>query len=1074
MGPKSEEIFSSFKMTNEETKYKTVMDKFDGHFNPKKNIIYERAKFLRRKQGLTETAEDFVTDLYSLARTCEWGTLEDEMLLMVIIIGMRDQDLSDKLQLENKVTLESAITSLRKSEELKRQKEELTLPSIEAVNKNQRARYDNAIHSSKRENRDQGRLTYSSSNVKSYPNSCIWCGSTPSHRRGLCPAKDRKCSRCKRNGHFSHCCLQNNVREIDLDRSDDFTQIANEPDPSKKFIGCVYYSKTKNDPWTINVRLNEDTVKFKIDTGADVTVIPSNIKLSKKIAVQPTQRTLSAAGGSPLSVLGTITAKLSYKGQSCMEKMYVADKCTTPLLGKPAIEKLKIIPVIREVSKTNFNKSANDWIKNFPDLFSGLGKMKGSYKIELKNDAKPYAISVPRRIPVPLWEKTKKEIENMVNMDVITPVDHATSWCAPMVVVPKKDRTQVRICVDLTMLNKNVFRQTHSIWGIDYTMARIKDAKVFSKLDANHGFWQIALAEESQDLTTFLTPWGRYKFKVLPFGITSAPEYFQKRIQKTLGSQRNCLAHIDDILVWGSSQEEHDLILNEVLKKLRNAGITLNKDKCVFSQPEVQFLGHHLSSRGVQISHERVKAILEMKPPSDIKEVQRFLGMINFCGKYIPNRSEILKPIHDLLKEKNEWFWGEQQQHAFESIKKLLTSAPQLAFYDPRLPTLVSADASSYGLGGLLLQKHHDGKFRPVSYISRSLTEAEKSYSNIEREALAITWACDKLRDYIIGREIVIETDHKPLVKILSSKNLDDITPRLQRMRLRMMRYSYSVTYTPGKHLAPADCLSRCPIPSKETYDMEEEIEAFVQNVVENIPTTDENINRLREAQQADPIFRKIAVYCHTGWPEKSQLPSQLVPYFSVKDEISLMDNLLLRNSRIIVPSSLCQEMLHRIHVGHLGATKCREKARFSLWWPGMASDINMMVASCPTCIKHRENRNEPLIPSEFPKRPWEKAAMDLFKLNGKWFIVITDQFSRYFEIATLQSLTASEVIEKCKSTFSRHGIPEVLYSDSGTQFGITSAEFRKFAKEYNFLCKTSSPQFHQSNGSAEAAVKIA
>ncbi|XP_054259732.1 uncharacterized protein K02A2.6-like [Macrosteles quadrilineatus] len=539
----------------------------------------------------------------------------------------------------------------------------------------------------------------------------------------------------------------------------------------------------------------------------------------------------------------------------------------------------------------NFSFNPYDWSVWKKRFESGLGKMNGAYEIELKMGAKPFSITVPRRIPLPLWSKTKEEIQRMVNMEVITPVDHATPWCSPMVVVPKKDSGNVRICVDLSKLNQSVRRQLHPIPGIEYTIAQIKGATVFSKLDANHGFWQIPLEEKSQDLTTFLTPWGRFKFKVLPFGITSAPEYFQKRIHAALGDQRNVKAYIDDILIWGSTQAEHDKVLVEVLEKLQKEGITLNKEKTVFSKPKIKFLGFELSADGISLDQERVKAISEMEPPTDVKGVQRYLGMINFSGRYIPNRSEILKPIHELLNKNNEWIWDKPQQKAFDTIKNLLTTAPHLAFYDPNLQTMISSDASSFGIGGVLLQREKSGTFKPVSYISRSLTDTERRYSNIEREALGIAWACDKLKDYIVG------------------------------------------------------------------------------------------------------ISREIA----------------------------------------------------------------------------------KMVESCPQCIQHRKNKNEPLIPAEFPSRPWQIAAMDLFKLSGQWFIVLTDCYSRYFEIATLRSLTSHQVIEKCKSVFSRHGIPEEIRTDSGTQFTMRQgSEFQQFSKDYNFKLKTSSPHFHQSNGAAEAAVKIA
>ncbi|XP_014249829.1 uncharacterized protein K02A2.6-like [Cimex lectularius] len=423
----------------------------------------------------------------------------------------------------------------------------------------------------------------------------------------------------------------------------------------------------------------------------------------------------------------------------------------------------------------------------------------------------------------------------------------------------------------------------------------------------------------------------------------------------------------------------------------------------------------------------------------------------------------------------NEWTWGPQQKTAFERIKKDLTEAPLLAFYDPELPTRVSADSTSYGLGGVLLQQQKKGEWQPVSYISRMLSDTEQNYSNIEREALAVAWCCDKLKEYIIGKTIEVETDHKPLLRILTTKNLDDLTPRLQRLRLRMMRYPYTMSYTPGKHLAAPDCLSRSPLDEREEYDLNEEIGAYVQAIVSSIQTTDKNIEMIRRSQENGPIFKTLAEYTREGWPSRDLISPHLRPYFPVKDEISTVNGLLVRGERLIVPIQLRQNILQRIHAGHFGVSKCRLRAQGCVWWPGISSDIDKEVRFCQKCIEHRVNRNEPLLPAEFPLRPWEKAAIDLFKLEDKWFLAITDCYSRYLEIATLQTLSAKEVIDKCKATFSRHGIPLEIRSDSGTQFSLKeNSEFIQFSRDYNFQFRTSSPHFHQSNGSAEAAVKIA
>jgi predicted aspartyl protease len=1082
MGEKAEDILASFNLNaTESINFQTVLAKFEEYFIPKKNLVFERAKFLKHKQGQSESIENFVTTLHNLAKSCEWGQIYEDMVLMVLITGMRDEALSDRLQLENDLKLETAINLIRKSEELARQKQELNTSNNSEIDRI--SRNNTSLNSSHSQQNNQNRRTnlLQNSNKERLRYSCWWCGSDSRHSRKFCPAKNNTCSKCQKIGHFPQVCKSGNVQNVESNSQsweEDYSH-ENSSLTNADYISTVQNQPTlkPKDPWLINLKVNDtENITFKIDTGADVSILPSHLVESKNIRIQPTTQILTGASGNKLTLLGKATLKLSYKEKVCYETVYISVGSSQPLLGKPAIENLQLVARIDTIQ----NSSSNHWINRHAKLFRGLGSVPGKYKVELKPDAQPYAINTPRRVPLPLWQATKDELKSMMDMGVITTVTHATDWCAPMVVVPKRNSNKIRICVDLSNLNKSVKRRYYPIQPIDTTLARISGASVFSKLDANHGFWQINLDEESQDLTTFLTPFGRYKFLKLPFGISSAPEVFQEYVNRTLQGQRNAAAHMDDVIVWGKDQQEHDTILEEVLTKLENAGFTLNKDKTVFSQKSTTYLGHRLTAGRIMIDDEKVAAITEMSPPVDIAGIQRFLGMVNFVGKFIPNKSEVLKPITELLSKKHDWFWGNSQQRAFEQIKTLLTSAPQLAFYDISRPTMISADSSLNGLGGVLLQQQTDQTWKPISYISRTITPSEKNYSNIEREALAITWSCDKFKDYIVGKDIVIETDHKPLTTILTSKELNDLTPRLQRLRIRLMVYSYTVVYTPGKHLATADCLSRSPITNKDKYDLEEEIEHIVHAVTTSFATSDSNIQKTYTAQQSSPTFRKLEEYCQTGWPDKSKLQSDIMPYYPVHNEISICDGLLVKKNLLIIPEELRQEMLNRIHsAGHFGINKCRQRASNSMWWPGIYYDIEKHVTNCSRCIEFRPQHHEPLIPSKFPSRPWEQLSIDLFKLDGSWYVILFDQYSRYLEVATLKTLTTSEVIDKCKSVFSRHGIPYELHSDCGTQFAaqtncLENAEFKKFTKEYNFKLVTSSPGHHQSNGSAEAGVKIA
>jgi len=447
--------------------------------------------------------------------------------------------------------------------------------------------------------------------------------------------------------------------------------------------------------------------------------------------------------------------------------------------------------------------------------------------------------------------------------------------------------------------------------------------------------------------------------------------------------------------------------------------------------------------------------------------------MVNQLGKYVPNLSTIVKPLNDLLQKNQVFVWDTPQREAFKEVKRILTTEPVLATFDSNLPTKISADSSSCGLGAGLFQTGKDGVARPVMYASRTLSPAETRYAQIEKEALALTWACERFRDFILGSHITLETDHKPLLQILGTKGLDSLTPRLQKFRIRLMRFSYDIVYTPGKDLATADALSRAPLKLTGKHEDEQEVEACVNFVVEQIPASDNKLRQILHAQQEDVLTGKLKEFVINGWPPKDKLDAELKKYWSVRDELTVHQDLLMRGIRIVIPRKLRQDILEKIHAGHLGITKCRARAQESVWWPGLSTEIAEMIKRCQVCIEDRTDRKEPLIPSEFPSRPWQKVGLDLFKLSGKWYLVLEDFYSRFPEVREMRSLTARESVEICKSFFSRHGVPEEVRSDCGSQFQeLDQSEFRRFAKEWGFTHVTSSPRYPQSKGFAESAVK--
>ena len=544
------------------------------------------------------------------------------------------------------------------------------------------------------------------------------------------------------------------------------------------------------------------------------------------------------------------------------------------------------------------------------------------------------------------------------------------------------------------------------------------------------------------------------------------------QLHRVLENQPGAVSLIDDTVVYGKDVKEHDERLNQVLKRLADAKITLNEEKCQFRKSEITFLGHTVGRDGIKPDPAKISAVANMEAPQNVSELRRFLGMVNQLGKFLPNLATVTEPLRGLLSTSSSWQWGQPQRHAFNEIKKMLTSSPVLSLYDPNLPTKVTADSSSYGLGAVLTQQQKDGRWSPVVYASRSLTPTERRYGQIEKEALAATWSCTRFQDYLIGLTFTLETDHKPLLQLLGvGKSLDELPPRIQRMKMRLMRFSYNIVHIPGKELYTADTLSRAPLlETRNDDDLPDEISAFVNLVMDGMPATDTRLEQIKRYQLEDDVCREITMYVKEGWPDRAHLKGLTSHYWSYQADLTVVDGLLMYGSRIVIPSALRQDTLEKLHEGHQGITKCRRLAIQSVWWPGVSKNIKELIENCKICCQTTRKHPEPLAPSVMPERPWQKIAADLMEFKKVQYLVVVDYYSRYIELSKLESTTSQSVINHMKSIMARHGIPETLMSDNGPQFA--SKEFSAFADDYGFNHITSSPGHASGNGEVERAVR--
>ena len=437
------------------------------------------------------------------------------------------------------------------------------------------------------------------------------------------------------------------------------------------------------------------------------------------------------------------------------------------------------------------------------------------------------------------------------------------------------------------------------------------------------------------------------------------------------------LCQTDDILVFGGTEAEHDERLHEVLTRFHEANLTINPSKSEFRKTLIKYVGHIIGPLGISADPERVQGIKNLEAPTDVHGVRRLLGMVNQLGKFSPLLAEHSKPIRGLLSSKNQFYWGPDKQKAFDLIKQSLTNAPVLALYDPNRYTELKTDASSYGLGCALFQKQDDGDMKPVSFASRALSPTEQRYSTIEKEALGDTYGCENNRDFLIGKTFHIETDHQPLISLLGGhKDLSDLPLRIMRFRMRLMPFSYTISHVVGKSLIIPDMLSRNPVIHSLTLEEEQhcsDTENYVDMVIRHLPATDLRLQEIREKQSRDVICQTLANYCNNGWPEtKHKAPEIGKVYWHLRGEITINKGLLMKAGRLFIPTEMRADILTKIHGAHQGITKCKLRARESVWWLGINSDIEKEVKACDVCAKLQNNHAEPMISTKFDDRPWK------------------------------------------------------------------------------------------------------
>ena len=898
------------------TDYEKTVAALNKYFVPKVNSSVARRRFKAITPRGTDTVGQFATRLCKAVKDCEYGTTEtenqirDEILEKCASNYIR-RKCYEEAQGGNVLTLSRTLEIAAQCEEIELQLAELSTGGGTEAEKG----HVNHVAAASQKS-DKTKTGKSKKNIQ-----CYRCGKYGHMSKDPeCPARGKTCSKCQGKDHFATVC-----------RTKDGKKKHEKQEKSGESVKAVdeHYAFTiqikRDDEPMLDIVAGNKPLKVLIDSGASCNIIGvdtwEDLKrqgIDCKSRATNGKKLYAYASEKPINVKGTFETTVECGSRAVKTSFMVIDGNGVPLLGKETAMNLGVLKIGVDIAAVADTKTMI--AGQYPELFRGVGKLNThQMKIHIREDAKPVAQPM-RRIPFNLRGKVERKLDELMKADIIEPVVGPTNWLNPVVVAPKPNG-EIRLCLDMRRANEAIVRERHPIPTVDEVLQDLNGSKVFSKLDLKWGYHQMELTPESRDITTFATHKGVFRYKRLLFGVCSASEQYQQEISKVLAGIEGAQNISDDVIVHGADQEMHDKRLHAVLRRLRERGLTLNREKCQFNMNRLVFMGILLTEKGIGPTEERVKAIADAREPESVTELRSFLGLANYSARFIPQFATTAEPLRKLLKKEKPFNFGPEQRAAFKQVKKALADCQKLAYFQKEATTRVIADAGPRAL----------------------------STQEVERES-----------------------------------------------------------------------------------------------------AKDEELDVVREALAA-------------GRFDKCK------PYAVVAGELCQIGQLVLRGTRLVIPSKLRARVLALAHEGHLGVVGTKQNLRSKVWWPGIDKAAERYCRSCHGCqLVARPEPPEPVTPTQLPEGPWRDVAVDLMGPlpSGHSLLVIVNYYSRYQETLVMQSTTTEKVIECLEDTFARHGIPVTLKSDNGPQF--VSGEFKNFCQDNNIEhCKTT-PRWAQANGEVE------
>ena len=1064
---------------------KSIIEALTEHVEGTVNETVERKAFRKRRQQKGESFDDFLVSLRDLVRTCNYCSEEctNKAIRDQIIEGISDGDTVEQLLRERKLTLETAMSISRAHESAKHQRADIKDHVIGRASVRHKVREKTMPLPRASKTKDD--LTTSKK--------CGRCG-RPWHKDiRNCPAKGKTCLKCGKLDHFASYCKSTTQSRHAPNTSPAEQQLGRLSTQGGNLMRVKNSLRSINKAPTVNVVVTglngSKSLEALPDSGADLTAADVNIlpMLGEDVEnlLKPSCGETSSVDGSSLREIGQLPVSITLGETTVEDTIHVFPSIPGGLLVSwKTAQDLQILPEsypaqIRGICKDDITEE--DLINEFPTVFDGqIRTMDGEkFCIKLTDNAKPFCVNTPRFVPYAYRDKLKEEISMLEAQGVIEAVTEPTEWCAPIVVAPKKDSDDVRLCVDFSKLNKYVLREYYRSCSPAEAVANISDqqCKFFTMFDALKGYHQCPLDDASQLLTTFITPFGRYKFLRAPFGICSISEHYNRRMDEAFSGLTNYRKVVDDVLIFDCNFDSHLSRVRRFLKRCEELHISLKKEKFKFARASVKFAGYEVSQDGYKLDASLMKAISDFPTPQNITDLRSFFGLVNQLSGCSKSIASSLAPLRPLLSTKNEFLWGPDHDTAFKHCKTVLSESPTLGFFDLSRQTRLMTDASGKGLGFILQQLNGDN-WSIIQAGSRFLTSAESRYATVEKEMLGVAWAIRKCHKFLAGlAHFDILTDHNPLLSILNSKRLDEIeNPRLQRLRMKIVSYNFTAQWVKGSLNAGPDALSRYPTMEAVPWDQLAEETApsiFALAAREQQRELNMRLSEVSEAAEIDTVYQKLKTVINEGFPvSKSHLPKCLADFWRVREDLSIVDDFIVYGCRLLIPFALRNDMLRKLHDSHQGIARTRDRARLAIYWPGIDQDIEKVITACKICQDELPSLGkEPMILRTPASRPFQELAVDFAYVNGQNFLIMVDCCTDWPSIHLMRSNTTSyAVISALRDYFARTAVPDVLWSDGGPQF--VSHKFETFLREWGVQHKVSSPAYPQSNGKAEATVK--